>query len=524
MAARNEGERAPRPPTTERAERATSIHVEQTTPDQTGKLFRGWRPVRQYTAAVIAIGGVQLMAMMHGPVAIFALPSIQDELGLSDAGRSWVITANLLTFGGLMLLGGRVGDTIGRKRAFIIGVALFTVASAMSALAWNIGTLIVAQLLKGAAAAIMAPTCVALVATTFPKGPIRNAAMALLGAMAGFGGVVGLAAGGALTQVSWRLAFAVTVPIGLLVLFLARTTLKETDKELMKLDVAGAVLATVTCGAAVFGFSMGAESGWLSVTTIGSAVVAVIGAAAFAVVERTAENPIMPFSIFFDRDRLATFATLFLAGGVMFTLVLLVTVYVQNLMGYSPLRAAIAFIPFAIAVAMGMGVSSRLVAWLPPRVVVVLGTFLMLGALLYGSTLNRDVHYFPNLVLPIVLGGIAIGVMNVPLGLSLIASVGIDRLGPTSAIAVMLQSLGGPLVLAVIQAVITSRTVHLGGASGPVKLMNAAQLDALDHGYTYGLLWLAGVVIVLGVVALLIRYTAADVAHAQESQKALDAA
>ena len=148
----------------------------------------------------------------------------------------------------------------------------------------------------------------------------------------------------------------------------------------------------------------------------------------------------------------------------------------------------------------------------------------MLGAMLYGSTLNRDIPYFPNLVLPIVVGGIGIGMINVPLGLSLIASVGVDRIGPTAAIAVMLQSLGGPLVLAVIQAAITSRTLHLGGTSGPVKLMNAAQLDALDHGYAYGLLWLAGVVILLGAVALLIGYTAQDVAHAQEAKKALDAA
>jgi MFS transporter len=342
--------------------------------------------------------------------------------------------------------------------------------------------------------------------------------------MGGVGAVMGLVVGGALTEVSWRLAFLVNVPIGLLVLYLARSTLRETQKERMKLDAAGAVLATLMCTAAVFGLSMGPEKGWLSATTIGSGVVAVAAFVAFAVLERTAENPIVPFSLFFDRNRLATFATLFLAGGVMFSLVLLVTMYVQSMMGYSPLRTAIGFIPFAIAMAIGVGASSRLVWWFPPRVVVILAAILMLGAMLYGSTLNRGIPYFPNLVLPIVVGGIAIGMMNVPLGLSLIASVGVDRIGPTSAIAVMLQSLGGPLVLAVIQAAITSRTLHLGGTSGPVKFMNAAQLDALDHGYAYGLLWLAGVVVLVGAAALLIGYTAQDVAHAQEAKKALDAA
>ncbi|WP_082950758.1 MFS transporter [Mycobacterium sp. 1164985.4] len=464
------------------------------------------------------------MAAMHGPVAVFALPKIQDELGLSDAGRSWVVTAYLLTFGGLMLLGGRIGDTIGRKRTFIIGVALFTISSACSAIAWDGSALIVAQLIKGAAAAIMAPTCVALVATNFPKGPIRNAATAVFGAMFGVGAVVGLAVGGALTEVSWRVAFAVTVPIGLLVLYLAHTTLQETEKERMKLDATGAVLATLFCGAAVFGMSMGPEKGWLSATAIFSGVVAVAAFVGFAVVERTAENPIVPFNLFFDRNRLAIFATLCLSAGVMFTLVLLVTVYVQSLMGYSPLRAAIAFIPFAIAMAIGVAAASRLVTRFPPRAVVFLAAILLFSAMMYGSTLHRDVPYFPNLVLPITIGGIAVGLMNVPLGLSLIASVGPDRIGPTAAIAAMLQSLGAPLVLVVVQAAITSRTLQLGGTSGPVKYMNAAQIDALDRGYMYGLLWLAGVVIVLGVVAQLIRYTSRDIAHAEEAKKALDTA
>ncbi len=463
------------------------------------------------------------MAAMDGPIAVFALPKIQNELGLSDAGRSWVITAYVLTFGGLMLLGGRLGDTIGRKRTFIVGVALFTIASAMCGIAWDGGALVLARLLHGVAAAIIAPTCMALVATTFPKGPARNAAAAVFGAMGGVGAVMGLVVGGALTEVSWRLAFLVNVPIGLLVIYLARTTLRETQKERMKLDATGAVLATLVCTAAVFGLSMGPEKGWLSATTIGSGVVALVAFVAFVVVERTAENPIMPFSLFFDRNRLATFAAMFLAGGVLFTLTVLVALYVQNIMGYSPLRAAIGFIPFAIAMAIGTGASSRLVTRFPPRVVVIVGGILMLGAMLYGSTLNRGIPYFPNLVVPIVVGAIGIGMINVPLGLSLIASVGFDRIGPTSAIAVMLQSLGGPMVLAVIQAVITSRTLHLGGTSGPVKFMNAAQLHALDHGYTYGLLWLAGVVILLGGVALFIGYTAQQVAHAQEVKKAIDA-
>ena len=497
--------------------------VKPTTPGRTSRFLPSRLPSRRFIAAVTAIGGMQLMATMDGMIAVVALPKIQNELGLSDAGRSWVITAYVLTFGGLILLGGRLGDTIGLKRAFILGVALFTVVSAICGIAWTGGILVLARLLQGVAGAIIAPTGMALVATTFAKGPARNAAMAVLGAIAGLSSVLGLVVGGALTDVSWRLVFLVNVPIGLLVLYLARNALRETQREPMKLDATGAGLATLGCAAVVFGFTMGPEQGWLSPTTIGSAVVALGALVAFVVVERTAENPVVPFNLFFDRNRLATFAVLFLAGGVLFTLTLLITLYVQDIMGYSPLRAAVGFIPFAVAVAFGAGAASRLVTSFSPRVVVIVGCILMVGGVLYASTLTRGVHYFPNLVLPLVVAGIGIGVANVPLALSLIASVGVDRIGPTSAIAVMLRSLGGPVVLAVIQTIITSRTLQLGGTSGPVKFMNAAQLHALDHGYTYGMRWLAGVIILVGAVALLIGYSAQQVAHAQEVKRAIDA-
>ena len=267
------------------------------------------------------------------------------------------------------------------------------------------------------------------------------------------------------------------------------------------------------------------EHGWLSATTIGSGLVAVAAFVTFAMVERTAENPIVPLSLFFDRNRMATFAALFLYGGVAFAVTVVIGLYVQNIMGYGPLRSAISFIPFAFATAIGGIVSSRLVTRLPPRVVVCIGGILLLVAILCSSTLHRGVPYFPNLVLPIVVGGIGLGLMGLPLSLALIASVDADRIGPASAVSVMLRSLGGPLVLALVQVVITSRTLHLGGTTGPVKAMNAVQMYALDHGYTFGLLWLGqGWSILLCAVALLIGYTAQQVAHAQKVEEpAIDA-
>jgi EmrB/QacA subfamily drug resistance transporter len=482
-----------------------------------------WLPSRRFIAAMVAIGGMQLLATMDSTVAIVALPKIQNELNLTDAGRSWVITAYVLTFGGLMLLGGRLGDTIGRKRTFIVGVALFTIASVLCGSAWDEATLVIARLAQGVGAAIASPTALALVATTFPKGPARNAATAVFAAMTGIGSVMGLVVGGALTTVSWRWAFLVNVPIGLVMLYLARTTLTETHRERMKLDASGAILATLGCSAAVFAFSMGPEKGWISTITVGSGIAALVFLGAFAFVERTANNPLVPFDLFGDRNRLATFAAIFLAGGVMFTLTVLIGLYVQDIMGYSALRAGVGFIPFVIALGIGLGASSHLARLFPPRVLVIAGGVLVLAAMMYGSTINGGSPYFPALVVPIVVGGIGIGMIVVPLTLSAIANVGLDRIGPVSAIALMLQNLGGPVVLAVIQAVITSRTLYLGGTTGPVKNMNTTQLHALDHGYTYGLLWVAAVAVIVGGAALLIGYSHEEVAHAQEVKDAIDA-
>ncbi|MDT5146849.1 MAG: hypothetical protein QOC58_1494, partial [Mycobacterium sp.] len=487
MTALNDAERAAQNWTSARPDRPALVRSSppaETAAARISKYYPAWLPSRRFIAAVIAIGGMQLLATMDSTVAIVALPKIQNDLSLSDAGRSWVITAYVLTFGGLMLLGGRLGDTIGRKRTFIVGVALFTISSVLCAVAWDEATMVIARLLQGIGSAIASPTGLALVATTFPKGPARNFATAVFAAMTAVGSVMGLVVGGALTEVSWRLAFLVNVPIGLVMIYLARTALRETNRERMKLDATGAMLATLACTAAVYAFSMGPEKGWVSVTTIGSGAVAMAAALAFVMVERTAENPVVPFDLFRDRNRLVTFVAIFLAGGLMFSLTVCIGLYVQDILGYSALRAGLGFIPFVIAMGIGLGVSSQLVSRFSPRVLTIGGGLLLFWAMISGwAFMHRGVPYFPNLVVPVIVGGIGIGICVVPLTLAAIAGVGFDRIGPVSAIALMLQSLGGPLVLAVIQAVITSRTLYMGGTTGPVKSMNEAQLSALDNGY-----------------------------------------
>lgn len=473
--------------------------------------------------AIVAITGMQLMATLDGTIVIVALPRMQAELGLSDAARSWVITAYVLTFGGLLLLGGRVGDAIGHKRAFISGVGVFTIASMACGLATDGGLLIAARALQGMGAAVAAPTGLALIATTYAVGHARNKAMAMSAAMQGLGSVMGLVVGGALTVINWRLAFLINFPIGALIIWIALTRLEETRHERLKLDVTGALLATLGCTAAVLVFTQGPPRGWSDPWVIGAGVAAVALGIAFFTVERSADHPLVPLWLFRNRNRVATFTSLFLAGGVMLALTVMIGLYVQDVLGYSALHAGIGFIPFALALGLGNLVTARLAPHIAPRWLIIGGGVFVLGAMLFGSTLTRTIPYFPDLVLPIIVGGFGIGVISVILPLCAVADVGPREIGPVSAITLMAQNLGGPLVLVVIQAVQISRTLYLGGTTGPIDGMNAAQLDALDAGYTYSLLWIAAVAVLVGVSALFIRFSAQQIAAAQHAREAVEA-
>ncbi|MCB1288536.1 MAG: MFS transporter, partial [Mycobacterium sp.] len=433
------------------------------------------------------------------------------------------ITAYVLTFGGLLLLGGRVGDAIGHKRAFISGVGVFTIASMACGLATDGPLLIAARAVQGIGAAVAAPTGLALIATTYAVGHARNQAMAMSAAMQGLGSVLGLVVGGALTVISWRLAFLINFPIGVMIIWIALTRLEETRHERLKLDVTGALLATLGCTAAVLVFTQGPARGWSDPWVIGAGVLAVALGIAFLVVERSADHPLVPLWLFRNRNRVATFVSLFLAGGVLLTLTVMIGLYVQDVLGYSALHAGIGFIPFALALGLGNVITARLAPHIAPRWLIIGGGLFVLGAMLFGSTLTRTIPYFPDLLLPIVVGGFGIGIISVVLPLCALANVGPREIGPISALTLMAQSLGGPLVLVIIQAVQISRTLYLGGTTGPVADMTPAQLDALDAGYTYSLLWVAAVAVLVGASALFIGYSAKQIAAAQHTREAVEA-
>ncbi|AFM16824.1 arabinose efflux permease family protein [Mycolicibacterium chubuense NBB4] len=473
--------------------------------------------------AIIAITGMQLMSTLDGTIVIVALPRMQAELDLSDAGKSWVITAYVLAFGGLLLLGGRIGDAVGHKRAFLSGVGVFTIASLVCGLATDEATLIAARAVQGVGAAVSAPTGLALIATTYAVGQARNRALAVSAAMQATGSVLGLVLGGALTVISWRLAFLINVPIGIVIIAIAVLRLAETHHERLKLDVTGALLATLGCTSAVVVFTQGPALGWAHPFVIGAGAAAVLFFLAFMMVERSAAHPIVPFSVFDNRNRVMTFLSLFLAGGVMLTATVMIGLYVQDVMGYSALKAGVCFIPFAVALGAGTVAAARIAPHVAPRWIIMGAGVLVLGAMLFGSTLNRGVPYAPDLLAPLVVGGFGIGVISVILPLCAVADVGAREIGPVSSITLMVQNLGGPMVLVVVQAVQTSRTLYLGGTTGPVKDMTSAQLDALDAGYTYSLLWVAAIAVLVGAAALFIGFSAREIATAQHTREAVEA-
>lgn len=470
--------------------------------------------------AIVVLSGLQLMVVLDGTVANLALAPLQNDLGLSDAGRNWVLTSYALAFGGLMLLGGRLGDAFGRKKMFITGVTVFTVASLLCGVAINEFTLVAARFLQGVGAAIASPTALALVATTFAAGPARNQAIAIFAAMTGLGSIAGLILGGALTEISWRLIFLINVPIGAAIVAMAVKALRETSAQRLVLDVPGAILATAAATLVVFGLSEGPELGWASIYVIGSFVIGLALFVAFLFVERGAKNPLLPFSLFTDKNRVATFVAIFFAGAVMFSLAAFVALFVQDILGYSPLNAGLAFVPFAFGLGGAAALASRLVVRVQPRWLVVSGAAIMVVGLLYGSTLDSSSTYLANLFVPVIGIGFGVGLAVVPLPLCAIAGVPETEIGPLAAIAQVAQTLGGPLALAVIGAMATSRTLSLGGISGAAENMTAAQIVALGEGYTFALIGCAACAVIAGIAALFIRFTPQQVAQAQAAEKA----
>ncbi|WP_431969540.1 MFS transporter [Nocardia sp. bgisy134] len=474
---------------------------------------------RAFGLAILVLSGLQLMVVLDGTVVIFALPRLQDQMGLTSAGSAWTVTSYGLTFAGLMLLGGRLGDAFGRKRMLIYGVALFTLASLACGLAQGPAMLIASRAVQGAGAAVAAPAALALVATTFAPGKARNQAIAIVGSMVGIGSVGGLVVGGALTQLSWRWIFLINVPIGLLIVLGAVYCLADTGHHRVALDVRGAVLGTLACAAIVFGATEGPAMGWTSPAIIGSLIGGLVLLVVFVLAERNVDDPLLPWSLFGSRDRVTTFLLILLAGGVLGAMTYFVAQFLQNVIGYGPLEAGVASIPFTVGIGIGGALASKLAMMVAPRWLLAGAAVVLALGLLFGSTLDRDVTYLPTLLILLIVIGFGVGIAMVVAPLCVLVGVPPNDIGPLAAVGQMFMNLGTPLAIGVLTPIAVSRTLSLGGKTGNVSGMTSAEIDALGSGYTLVLAVCAGVAVLIGLIALTLRFTPQQIAQAHHAQE-----
>jgi EmrB/QacA subfamily drug resistance transporter len=468
--------------------------LEETSPDKS--LHLGW--------ALVLISVAQLMVVLDGTIVNIALPYIQSDLSIAPENLTWVVTGYALAFGSLLLLGGRLGDLYGRRKIFVIGLAVFAVASGLGGLATNTELLLAARGLQGVGAALASPAALALITTTFPAGPARNRAFAVYAAMSGVGAAVGLLLGGWLTGLNgiagfeidgWRMTLLINLPIGLAAAFLAPRFLRESESHEGILDLPGAVLGTLGLLGLVYGFSRAGAEGWTDQWTLASLVAGAVLVVTFLLVERRTEHPLLPSRVFMNRTRAASYVAMFLAPAAMFAMFYFLSQYIQNVMDYSPIKAGVAFLPFCVGLVFAAGLSSNLINRIDPRWLAGVGT-LMAAAGLYGfSRLPYDTSFpvepvvgsYATDVLPyILLMSMGMGATFVPLTLTAVHHLRADDSGIGSGVLNTMQQVGGALGLAILGSaatqIITDRGAELGaaaqaagGAQGTPAQMEAMQ-------------------------------------------------
>ena len=454
----------------------------------------------------------QFMVILDATIVNVALPSIQEDLNMSDADLQWVVNAYALTFGGFLLLGGRAGDLIGRKRVFLVGVVVFTVASLLNGLAPNSEALILFRGLQGLGAALIAPAALSIITTTFEEGAERTKAMGVWAAIAVGGGAVGLVLGGVLTTAfSWPWIFYVNVPIGIAV-FIASMRIVPESKDAhahKSYDVAGAVTVTAGLLALVYGIVKAQEKGWTSLHTGGFFALAIALLVAFVVIERRSAEPLVRLNIFRVRTVRAANVVMFLVAAGLFAMFYFNTLYLQRVLGYSALEAGLAFLPFTAGIIIGAGLSQSLVPRLGAREVPLIGMPMAVVGLLLFMRLQPDGSYVTDLLPGIMLASIGMGLTFVPITLIATSGIPADDAGLASGLYNTSQQIGGALGLAILATLSVDATQDtlsgLGGAPQP-----ADEAQALVDGFHVAYLGSAALV-AGGFFALLFLLSRRDV-------------
>jgi EmrB/QacA subfamily drug resistance transporter len=430
---------------------SSSTTAEAVTPDHSGADDHGHRHLG---LALTIISAAQLMVVLDGTIVNIALPHIQTALGFTPGNLSWVVNAYTLAFGGLLLLGGRLGDLLGRRRMFVIGVLVFAVASLLGGVAQNETMLLGSRVLQGLGAAIASPTALALITTTFPAGPPRNRAFAVYAAMSGAGAAVGLILGGVLTEYSWRWTFFINVPIGIAVALLAPRFLGESQRQSGRFDIPGAVTGTAGLGSLVYGLTHAAPPHhWGDTWTVVPLVVGVVLLAAFVVIERRSTHALLPFRILTDRTRGVSFVVMLVVGAAMFSMFYFLGLFIQQVLGYSPLKTGFAFLPFSFGIVVAAQIASRMINRVDPRWIAGVGTILAATGMWGFSHLSIESDYATHLLPWIIVLALGMGLTFVPLTLTAVAGVAKQDSGVGSAVLNTMQQVGGTLGLATLSTV-----------------------------------------------------------------------
>lgn len=415
--------------------------------------------------AIIVI--CQLMLILDATVMNVALPRIQAGLHFSPTGLAWVMNSYTLTFGGLLLLGGRAGDIFGRRRLFVLGIAVFTVASLAGGFATTAAWLIAARVAQGIGAAMAGPSTIALITTTFTEPRARIRALAMLSAIASGGFAIGLIVGGLLTELaSWRWVLFINVPLGLAAVVLAPRYVREPERHPARLDLPGALLGTSGIAALVFGFIHAASDGWATTATyvpigLGGALLA-----AFVAVEARARQPLMPLRLFAHRDRAAGYAAFLLGPAAMMSMFFFLTLFLQTARGFGALATGFAFLPMATGMFSMTRVVPHALPRFGPRPLAVLGNLLMITGLVWLTRLTPDSAYWTGLFGPMLLMGVGGGLGFVPLNPTIMATVPAKDAGAAGGVLQTMQQTGATLGLAVLVTVFGAAYRHAGGPAG----------------------------------------------------------
>jgi EmrB/QacA subfamily drug resistance transporter len=423
---------------------------ESVRPPAVGAARRGHHP----GLALAIIAGAQLMVVLDATIVNIALPHIGQALHFSTTSLSWVLNAYTLTFGGLLLLGGRAGDVLGRRRVFVAGILLFTLASLLGGLATSAAWLLAARALQGVGGAIASPTALALITTNFAEGPERNRAFGVFAAVSGSGAAVGLLAGGMLTSwLSWRWVLFVNVPIGILLALAARRYVNESEPQPGRFDLGGALTSTAGMTALVYGFIRAAQEGWSDAGTVGSFVAAVVLLAVFFLVETRTRQPITPLHLFRNRNRAGSYAIMLALAAALFGMFFFLTLFVQEVLGYSPLRAGFAFLPVTAALIATAQFASRAVPRLGPRPLLTTGALLAVVGLAWVSQISVTSGYLDGILGPMMVFGFGMGLLFVPLTIVAVSGVERHESGAASSLLNVMQQVGGSLGLSILVTV-----------------------------------------------------------------------